>query len=319
VTATGTATEAPARPAARSPAGVRRSWRDSYVLYLLPGLVLFTGVIFVPFAMNIGISLTDWPAGVGTPEWVGLDNYDRLFHDSTFWASFRHNIALIVAMAIIPTIIGLLLAYSLFDVVGKRYGPRTASVLRACFYLPQVLPIVVAGIVWSWILRPDDGAANATLDKLGLGSLTQDWLGDPSYALYSVMFIMVWVQIGFPLVVFMGGLQRVDPTLYEAAEIDAASWRQRLWHITVPQIRPEIYVVLLWTTIASLKIIAWIYVLTRGGPGDATNVPAYYAYNNFFITLDVGYGAAIATILTVVLLVLTVVFLRVQRRSESEV
>jgi raffinose/stachyose/melibiose transport system permease protein len=318
MTSTGTVTEAPARPAARSPGRPRRSWRDSYVPYLLPGLALFTVVIFMPFAVNIGISLTDWPGGIGTPDWIGLDNYDRLLQDSTFWASFRHNVALIVAMAIVPTVIGLLLAYSLFDVIGKRYGPRTASLLRACFYLPQVLPIVVAGIVWSWILRPEDGAANATLDKLGLGSLSQDWLGDPDFALYSVMFIMVWVQIGFPLVVFMGGLQRIDPTLYEAAEIDAASWRQRLWHITIPQIRPEIFVVLLWTTIASLKIIAWIYVLTRGGPGDATNVPAYYAYNNFFITLDVGYGAAIATILTVVLLVLTVVFLRVQRRSESE-
>lgn len=298
---------------------VGRPWRDSYVLYLVPGLLLFSAIIVVPFGANVVISLTDWD-GVGSfisARWVGLKNYGDLFQDSTFWASFRHNVALIVAMAIIPTIIGLVLAYSLFDVVGKRFGARTASVLRACFYLPQLLPIVVAGIVWSWILRPGDGAANSVLDAAGLGSWAQDWLGDADFALYSVMAIMVWVQIGFPLVVFMGGLQRVDPSLYEAAEMDSASWWQRLWHITIPQIRPEIYVVLLWTTIASLKAFAWIYVLTRGGPGDATQVPAYYAYHNFFVTTRVGYGAAIATVLTGVILLITVGFLRVQRAGEE--
>lgn len=296
-----------------------RPWWDSYVLFLVPGLLLLTVVILVPFGTNVVISMTDWD-GVGSlvsAQWVGLDNYADLARDSTFWASFRHNVALIAAMAIIPTIIGLVLSYSLFDVVGRRFGPRTASALRACFYLPQVLPIVVAGIVWSWILRPENGAFNSTLDAAGLGSWTQDWLGDADFALYSVMGIMVWVQIGFPLVVFMGGLQRVDPSLYEAAEMDSASWRQRLWHITIPQIRPEIYVVLLWTTIASLKIFPWIYVLTRGGPGDATQVPAYYAYHNFFVTTRVGYGAAIATVLTVVILLVAVGFLRVQRAGEE--
>jgi raffinose/stachyose/melibiose transport system permease protein len=298
----------------------RRPWRDSYVLYLVPGVVLVTAVIVVPFGANIVISLTNWD-GVGSltsAEWVGLDNYGDLFRDTTFWTSFRNNVALIVAMAIIPTIVGLMLAYSLFDVVARRFGSRTASVLRACFYLPQVLPIVVAGIVWSWILRPGDGGAvNSALATVGLGSWAQDWLGDADFALYSIMAIMVWVQIGFPLVVFMGGLQRVDPSLYEAAELDAASWWRRLWHITIPQLRPEIYVVLLWTTIASLKVFAWIYVLTRGGPGTATQVPAYYAYHNFFVTTRVGYGAAIATVLTVVILLITVVFLRVQRAGEE--
>ena len=299
--------------------GTSHRWRDSYVVYLVPGLVLFAAIIVVPFGANIVISLTDWD-GVGSfisAQWVGLKNYGDLFEDTTFWASFRHNVALIVAMAIIPTMIGLVLAYSLFDVVGKRFGGRTASVLRACFYLPQVLPIAVAGIVWSWILRPGDGAANSVLDTVGLGSWRQDWLGDADFALYSVMVIMVWAQIGFPLVVFMGGLQRVDPSLYEAAEIDAASWGRRLWHIAIPQIRPEIYVVLLWTTIASLKAFAWIYVLTRGGPGDATQVPAYYAYHHFFVTTRVGYGAAIATVLTGVIVLITVGFLRVQHAGEE--
>jgi raffinose/stachyose/melibiose transport system permease protein len=306
----------PARAVQPGRAGRSSSSSAPYLLYLVPGLVLFVAVIGVPLIMNIGISLSKWQ-GVGRPEWAGLGNYRRLFSDAVFWASFRHNLALIFAMAIIPTVVGLVLAYALFDFVGTRFGPRTASVLRACFYLPQVLPIVVAGIVWSWILAPDGGALNALLAKVGLDSLAQNWLGDEKTALLSVMAIMVWVQLGFPVVVFMGALQRVDPSLYEAAEIDGASWWRRFLHVTIPQIRPEIFVVLLWCTIAALKVFAPIYVLTKGGPGGATNVPSYFSYFNFFETTQVGYGAAIATVLTVIIVALTAVFLRVQGTDDD--
>jgi raffinose/stachyose/melibiose transport system permease protein len=190
-------------------------------------------------------------------------------------------------------------------------------VLRACIYLPQLLPVVVAGIVWSWILAPEDGAANAFLELIGLDSLAHDWLGDPKTAMWSVVVVMIWFQIGFPLVIFMSGMQRVDPSLYEAAEIDGASWWRRFWHITVTQIRPEIFVVLLITTIYSLKSFPQIYVLTKGGPGGATNVPSYYSYVNFFERTEVGYGASIATTLTLVTIVLAMGFIRVQRGTEE--
>jgi raffinose/stachyose/melibiose transport system permease protein len=287
-----------------------------YWWYLVPGAVLFLSVVAAPFAMNIGISLTKWD-GVGSPLWTGLANYRRLLADDTFWASFRHSLVLIVAMAIVPTILGLLLAYALFDVVARRIGVRAASVLRACFYLPQVLPITVAGIVWSRILSDDDGALNAGLRGIGLGWLAHDWLGDEKVALATVAAVLVWVQVGFPLVVFMSGLQRIDPALYEAAELDGANWGRRLWHVTVPQIRPEIGVVLLWTTIAALRVFPPIYVLTRGGPGGATNVPSYFSFQNFFDKTDVGYGAAIATVLTLLILTVAATFLRFQGRDEE--
>ncbi|WP_395111229.1 carbohydrate ABC transporter permease [Actinomadura sp. SCN-SB] len=296
------------------------TWRRDrlgYLPYLVPGLVLFTGVIGVPFAMNVAVSLTEWD-GVGTPGWVALANYRELAGDGEFWSSFRNNVLVIVAMAVVPTGIGLVLAALLTDLVDRHFGPRPASVLRACLYLPQVLPIVIAGVVWSWLLDPDDGAVNAVLGAVGLDALAHDWLGDPATALWTVMVVMVWVQIGFPLVVFMSGLQRVDPSLYEAAEIDGASWARRFWHVTVPQIRPEIFVVLLWTTIAALKVFGPIYVLTKGGPGGATNVPSYYSYQNFFDKTDVGYGAAISTVLTLIIVALTVVFLRAQNAAEPE-
>lgn len=294
----------------------RRRHDTSYAVYLIPGAVLFLVVIVVPFVMNLGISFTRWD-GIGRPRWAGLGNYTKLFADGSFWASFEHNVALVVAMAIIPAVIGLVLAAALFDFVGKRFGPRTASVLRACVYLPQVLPFAVAGVVWAWILAPDSGALNAILKAVGLGSLREDWLGNPRLALYSVMGVMVWVQIGFPLVIFMTGLQRVDPALYEAAEIDGASWWQRFRHITVNQIRPEIYVVLLITTVAAIKSFDKIFILTRGGPGGATAVPAYQSYQNFFEKTQVGYGASIATVMTVIVVIVTALFLRRQGRAEG--
>jgi raffinose/stachyose/melibiose transport system permease protein len=219
-----------------------------YVPFLIPGAILTIFIVALPLVMDVGISFTRWQ-GVGAPTWIGLDNYVRLLGDRNFWASFAHIVALIVAMAIMPTIIGLVLAALLFDYVARVVNGRVAGFFRAGYYLPQILPVVVAGIAWGWILHPD-GALNAGLKAVGLGGLAHDWLGDPSTALSSVMVMMIWFQIGYPLVIFMAGLQRVDPQLYEAAELDGASWLQRFLRITIHLIRPEILVVLLTTTIA---------------------------------------------------------------------
>lgn len=282
--------------------------KKGYWLYLVPSLVLFLAVIVVPFLMNLGVSFTRW-SGVGTPRWAGLENYARLLEDERFWLSFQNNVALIFAMAIVPTVLGLLLAAALFDFIGKRFGPRTASALRAMYYLPQVLPVAVAGVVWGWMLHPSYGAINQAF------GLDLDWLGDPDLALATVMAVMVWFQLGYPVVIFMAGLQRVDPAYYEAADLDGASWWRKVWHITIPQIRPEIFVVLLTCTIAALKVFGPIFVLTRGGPGNATLVPSYFSYLNFFQKSDVGYGSAIATVLALIIVVVTFLFLRIQERE----
>lgn len=289
--------------------------RAGYGVYLIPGVLASLAVIVVPLVMTVGISFTRWP-GIGTPEWIGFDNYTRLFADANFWASFGHILLLIVAMAVVPTLLGLLLAAVLFDYIAKVFGTRWASVFRSGFYLPQVLPVAVTGIVWGWILHPSYGALNRILDTIGLSALGRNWLGDPKYALYSVMAVMIWVQLGYPIVMFMSGLQRIDPELYEAADLDGAGWWQRFRRITVYLIRPEFYVVLVTTTIAALKIFGQIFVLTRGGPSNATLVPSYFAYKNFFERAQVGYGSAISTVLTVIIVVLAFVFLRLQTRDQ---
>jgi raffinose/stachyose/melibiose transport system permease protein len=292
------------------PSGGRGFW-----LYLLPGFVLLTVVVLVPLVGNVYLSFTSY-RGIRPPRWIGLTNWIQLVGDSKFWTSFGNSVAMIVAMVVIPTLVGLVLAAMLFDLIGKKFGGGLASFLRATYYLPQILPVVIAAIVIGWILRPENGALNDILKAVGLGSLQHNWLGSPDTALLAVMAVMVWVQVGYPVVIFMAALQRVDPELYEAAELDGANWFQRFRWITVSIIRPEIFVVTLTCTIAALKVFGPIYALTRGGPGTSTIVPSYYSYSEFFENQQVGYGATIATALTVLIIIVSFLFITAQNRAE---
>jgi raffinose/stachyose/melibiose transport system permease protein len=295
----------------------RRATWVPYLPYLLPAVIAFSVVIGYPLVMNLYYSLFRWKGGLAPMRWVGLGNYADLMADEAFWTSFRNSISMIVAMVIVPTIIGLILAAVLFDYLGRCFGPRVAAVLRATYYLPQILPVAVAGIVWNWILNAQDGAVNVILGQLGVTD-PPDWLGNPTLAMPSVMLVLIWVQIGYPVVIFMSALQRVDPELYEAAELDGAGWWARFRAITLPQIKPETFVVTLTCTIAALKVFAPVYVLTRGGPEGTTLVPSYYSFLNFFDKSKVGYGAAVATVLTLVIIVIATAILFFQARVERE-
>lgn len=308
----GIAPDAAARTPLRRPR--RRSASAGYWPYLIPGALSFAVIILIPFLLNVWYSLHKWKGGMAPKRWVGLDNYTNLLADDAFWQSFRNSVSMIVAMVVIPTLIGLLLAAVLFDYIGKHFDGKVAAFLRATYYLPQILPISVAGIVWNWVLNAQTGAINTLLRDLGVAS-PPNWLGSTSLALPSVMFVLIWIQIGYPTVIFMSALQRVDPELYEAAELDGAGWVRRFRAITIPQIKPETFVIVLTCTIAALKVFAPIYVLTRGGPESSTLVPSYYSYLNFFDTSKVGYGAAIATVLTLIIVVIAGGIQILQNRS----
>ncbi len=307
-------TSAEERRARRKAAG--RDNKAGY-LFLLPWLIGLVVITIGPMLASLYLSFTDYDL-LTDPVFIGFENYQRLLGDPLFWASFRHSVAFIVAMAILPTAIGVVVAAVLFNYISPKFGSKVASVLRATYYLPQILPVAVAGILWGWILNPQTGALNVMLRQVGLDSLALNWLGDTTTALPTVMTVMIWVQIGYPVVIFMAALQRVDPELYEAAELDGAGWFRRFRAITLPQIKPESFVVTLTCTIAALKVFGPIYVLTRGGPENTTNVPSYFSYQNFFPKSQVGYGAAIATVLTIIVVVVSVAFIRAQAASERK-
>ncbi len=288
--------------------------RSGYWWYLLPGLIAFALIILIPFLLNLWYSLHAWKGGRSAMRWVGLGNYADLMSDSNFWRSFTNSVAMIVAMVVIPTLIGLVLAAVLFDYVGKHWGNRWASFLRATYYIPQILPVTVAGILWNWILNAQTGALNQILRAISVDN-PPNWLGVTSSALPSVMLVLIWIQIGYPTVIFMSALSRVDPELYEAAELDGAGWFARFRAITLAQIKPETFVIVLTCTVAALKVFGPIYVLTKGGPESSTLVPSYYSYLNFFDKSKVGYGAAIATVLTLIIIIVAIVIQVLQNRS----
>ena len=290
---------------------------NRFWLYLIPGFIMLLWIIVIPAIWNLYLSFTTY-RGIKPPVWAGLKNWQKLMTDATFWASFRNSIWMIIAMVIIPILIGLVLSALMFDVVQKKFGAKAASTFRAIYYFPQLLPISVAALVMGWIFRPENGALNAVLKVIGLGALQHDWLGKPDTALIFLMLIMIWIQIGYPLIIFMSGLQRVDPELYEAASLDGANWWQRFTAITLPSIRPEIFVVALTCTIAALKVFGLVCMLTRGGPGTSTIVPSYYSYTQFFQSQQVGYGATIATALTIVVVIVSVIFTTLQEKVAKE-
>lgn len=276
-------------------------------------MVAIVALLVIPFLANVGLSFTTWP-GAGPIKVVGLANYEALFADRLFWQSFEHSLVFIVAMAVIPTVVGLLISAALFDYIGPRFGDRVAGGIKAALYLPQILPIVVAGVLWGWIFQPNYGAANALLRMVGLDGLTQNWLGDADIALFSMTIILIWLQLGYAIVIFVAGMSRVDPSYHDAAQIDGASWLQRFRYVTLSELRPEISIVLLTATVTALKVFAPIYAVTRGGPGYSTIVPSYFSFFAFFTQSRVGYGAAIATILVFVVSLVALVLLRYQMR-----
>ncbi len=264
--------------------------------------------------MNIWNSFHSWKGGQAPKRWIGLENYTKLMGDDAFWTSFQNSIYMIIAMVVVPTLVGLLLAAVLFDYIANHFNSRVASFFRATFYLPQIIPVSIAGILWNWIFNSQTGALNEVLRSLGVEN-PPNWLGSTDTALGAVMVVLIWMQIGYPTVIFMSALQRVDPELYEAAQLDGAGWWRRFCAITIPQIKPETFVITLTCTVAALKVFAPIYVLTRGGPEGSTLVPSYYSYLNFFDKSKVGYGSAIATVLTLIIVIIAVVIQVLQARS----
>ncbi|PKQ27089.1 MAG: sugar ABC transporter permease [Actinobacteria bacterium HGW-Actinobacteria-4] len=319
-------TSTPTRPKRRKHAGdlARIPQRGAsslvYWLYFIPGATLVAIIIFYPIIRNFRLSFFHWRGGRAEESFAGLANWAALLDDKEYIQSFQNIVLVIIAMVVLPTLLGLVIAALLFDVVGRRFGGKLSSLLRAMFYLPQILPIAVAGVLFGWLLRPNkDGVINQFLSFVTGSDVAVNWLGG-SYptAMGSVMVLMVWIQIGYPVVIFMAALQRVDPELYEAAELDGANWFQRFRAITLAMIRPEVFVVVLTTTIAAMKVFAPVFILTMGGPNKSTYVPSFYAYNEFITGTDKGYAAAIASSITIIVFVIAMVFIRIQNHVERK-
>ncbi len=299
----------PAVPPQRrgSTPSLRGRWLAEFA-YVLPALAFLTLVLLVPLGMTVGLSLTSWD-GLGPIEWVGADNYADLLDDPIVITAMGNAIVMTVFTLAIPIVIGLATA-----IVLSRVGRRLRTLWRTLLFLPAVIAPVVVAVGWRLIYEPTTGLLNGALTAVGLSSLAQPWLGDFSLALPATGVVATWMEYGLVMVLFLAGIQRISPDLYDAARVDGAGILGEVRHITIPGLRYELVVAVVVTLIDSFRNFALVFNLTRGGPGNATVVPVLEVYRRGILHGEVGSASAIGTTITVVLVVLVLGALALSRR-----
>ncbi|MEY9934473.1 multiple sugar transport system permease protein [Catenulispora sp. GP43] len=298
----------------RSPPGRQRPSRGlSGVLHFLtfgaPGLVVFLVFVLIPIAMTVRTGFTNENPANPPTKWVGLRNYTRLFGDADFTGALKNTVILTLIVTVAANVLGLAIAQML-DRRGRFY-----NALRSVFFTPVILSSVVVSVIWEAILS-DDGMLDSALHSLGVAH-PPGWLSDPNLALYSVAFIITWQVLGFCVVVYLAGLAGVPPELLEAAEMDGASRWARFRHVTWPMLAPAVTINTVMLLITGFKAYDQIQVITNGGPGNGTtSTIAFQVVQTTFTGNHIGYGAAMATSMLVIIAVISVVALRILQRRE---
>jgi raffinose/stachyose/melibiose transport system permease protein len=285
----------------------------AYPTWFAAGALLLYGVFtLLPGLLGIGYAFTDWNSYSTELHWVGLDNFATILSSSGTYVRFIMNTVVFTVVTIfLKTAIALGLAILLTQ--GIR---RLAYLYRALIYLPAVLPILVVSLIFRSVLDPAEGLLNETLRAVGLGSLALHWLTDVSLAMWSVIAVDVWRGVGYIMVILIAGLQAIPRDYYEAASIDGASGRQTFRHITLPLLMPVLTVTTVLNLLYGLKVFDIVFVLTRGGPGRATDT-VFTAIFDDFSKGRYGIATALSTLLFLVMIVLSFATIRLMRREEA--
>jgi raffinose/stachyose/melibiose transport system permease protein len=262
-------------------------------------MLMYGVFVLRPLALSIQYSFYEWD-GIGPSTWVGLENYARIVTDPDLRGSILHAFQLIVFFSAVPVTLALFVAATIRRIATSRL----AVVARTILFLPQVIPLVAAGIMWSWLLS-STGLVNQFLSAVGLGGTTRAWLGDFTTALPAVGLIGAWVLLGLCTLLLLAGMTKIDPALFEAARLDGAGPVREFFSITLPSLRQEISVCVTVTVIAALSSFDIVYISTQGGPGNTTTVPGLQVYYLAFSERQIGTACALAV--TLMLLVVTVV------------
>jgi len=276
---------------------------------LLPALLIYIIFSIVPIAMSFYYSLMSWN-GFSDMEFVGFENFSKLFSDKLFWNSIKNNIYVVIA-----SVVGQL-SIALFLAILLNRKLKGAKIFRTIGFIPVILSSVVVALTWSLIYNSETGLLNELLRLIGLESLALNWLGDQKLAMISVCVTIIWQFIGLYLIIFLAGLQNIPTEILEAAKIDGASEWKQTWSIIIPMLKETIFACLILAISGSLKTFDQIYVMTNGGPAHATEVSAIYMYNKTFESLQFGYGSAIAVMIFIFGIVLIAVTnLLIRRKS----
>jgi ABC-type sugar transport system permease subunit len=266
-------------------------------------IVAYLSLVIAPIAMTARISLYS-TNGFSTPHWVGLSNYARLATDRAFHEALANTLVWTVITMTVPTAVGVTFAAAL-----NAPMLRAGAIFKALMFLPSTMSLVTLGIMFSLVYNDSFGALNGALTNLGLEGLTHDWLGDPSVVLYSLVAVFVWQYTGLSIALFTAGINVIPNERYEAAQVDGANMFQRFLYITIPGVKPVAVVVIVLSGIMSFRSFDLVYVMTKGGPDGASSVLGYLMYTQTFVSMNQGYGAAIAVTILLISLMFTVICL----------
>lgn len=290
---------------------IRRQEMRAAYLFLLPALALYLVFVFWPVIQSIYFGFFEWNGLGKEMKFVGLANYVSMFaQDEVFRLSLRNSIVATLVLALIPTALGLCFA-ALFS------NLRGGGFYRSAIFLPYVVAMVAVGTIWSWIYNPRIDAPGIMLHAIGLDSLMHDWLGEQTTAFAAAMIPGIWRFTGFAIVIFYAAIQAIPVDLYEAARVDGANGLQNFLHITIPLVRQATIIVVVWMTMDALKLFDLIFVLTRGNPNHATEVIATWMFANTFRHYKMGYGAAMAVVLFLMILGFSIIYIRWTTQEEE--
>ncbi|MEM5494448.1 sugar ABC transporter permease [Hoeflea sp. AS16] len=286
--------------------------RTQALLLLAPALGAYTIFAVWPMIEVVILSFQRWNGLTADRAWAGLDNYRYIFTDDpVYWVAFNNTLIWTVMSVIFPPMVGLLLALGLNEKLFAR------GTMRAIYYLPVIIAPIAVATMWRWMYDPFFGLFNQVMTDFGLQSLIQDWLGDRDVALYSMFVAFTWQNVGFSMVLFLAGLQSVDRSLVEAARIDGASRWQVFRHVTLPALQVTMTIVIVLSTISSLKAFDIVYGMTGGGPAQSTQMLAMWAFTQSMQIFDFGRGSAISVTLLLITLAVVVPYLRWSQKREE--
>ena len=273
-------------------------------LYILPNMLLFLTFMIIPIFMTFYYSLMKWN-GMGRAKWIGMENYFYIFRDEVFLKSLWNT--LLFTAVTVP----LLMALALFFAVLLNQSIRLRSFFRSALYIPSVISTVAVGMVFIWMFNSQVGLINYVLNIFGIKSI--EWANDPRYALAMIIITTIWSRTGYNMVIYLSALQGISSEYYEAAKIDGASGWQSFCHITMPLLSPTHMFVLITCVIHSFRSFDLIYVMTKGGPLNATKTLVVYVYDTAFKTNYFGRASAAGVVLFIILLVFTLSRIKAER------
>jgi raffinose/stachyose/melibiose transport system permease protein len=288
-----------ATPRPRRGGFVRRS-RLNLLWFVVPALAFYIFVMVVPSVRGIGYAFTNWDGGIAAPDFVGIDQFVKIFQDPQASGALWHTLFIAIVNMILQNAIGLLLA------LGVHSRIKSRNVLRVFFFAPAVVAPVATAYLWQFLFSPS-GPINSVAEALGLGFLKQDWLGNPNLVLWSVVIVVIWQFAGYSMVIFLAGLEGVPQELTEAAALDGAGAVRTFWSVIRPQLAPAITINLMLSIIGGLKLFDQVYILTAGGPGDASQTISTLIYKNAFQFNEFAYSIAMAVILTILVAIISAV------------